>query len=109
MSCVLSSLSTSKLKELFLSLVAKISFVRANVACVCECVGARMHFGGNSWQKINQQFYFFSDQPRVRRSFRSYFYNFLGEIAMATCAALPSSAPGLIYAVRSVKYLLTKP
>ncbi|CAH3024075.1 unnamed protein product [Porites evermanni] len=37
---------------------------------------------------------------RVRRGFRSYFYNYLDEIAMATCAAIPSNGPGLIYAIR---------
>lgn len=41
-----------------------------------------------------------SDHLRVRRGFRSYFYNYLDEIAMATCAAIPSNGPGLIYAVR---------
>lgn len=40
------------------------------------------------------------DHVRVRRGFRSYFYNYLDEIAMATCAAIPSNGPGLIYAVR---------
>ncbi|XP_027044420.1 uncharacterized protein LOC113672341 [Pocillopora damicornis] len=40
------------------------------------------------------------DHLRVRRGFRSYFYNYLDEIAMATCAAIPSNGPGLIYAVR---------
>ncbi|KAJ7365428.1 hypothetical protein OS493_005535 [Desmophyllum pertusum] len=40
------------------------------------------------------------DHLRVRRAFRAYYYNYLDEIAMATCAAIPSSGPGLIYAVR---------
>ena len=43
---------------------------------------------------------FFPGHIRVRRGFRSYFYNYLDEIAMATCAAIPSNGPGLIYAVR---------
>jgi hypothetical protein len=37
---------------------------------------------------------------RSRRGYRSYFYNYLDEIAMSICAALPSEGPGLIYAVR---------
>ncbi|XP_065069155.1 uncharacterized protein LOC135694375 [Rhopilema esculentum] len=37
---------------------------------------------------------------RSRRGFRSYFYNYLDEIAMAICASIPSEGPGLLYAVR---------
>lgn len=37
---------------------------------------------------------------RSRRGYRAYFYNYLDEIAMSICAALPSEGPGLIYAVR---------
>ena len=37
---------------------------------------------------------------RVRRGFRSYFYNYLDEIAMSICASIPSEGPGLLYAVR---------
>ena len=37
---------------------------------------------------------------RFRRGFRSYFYNYLDEIAMSICASIPSEGPGLIYAVR---------
>ena len=37
---------------------------------------------------------------RSRRGFRSYFYNYLDEIAMSICSAIPSEGPGLIYAVR---------
>lgn len=37
---------------------------------------------------------------RSRRGYRSYYYNYLDEIAMSICAALPSEGPGLIYAVR---------
>ena len=41
-----------------------------------------------------------SDLRRVRRGFRSYFYNYLDEIAMSICASIPSEGPGLLYAVR---------
>jgi len=37
---------------------------------------------------------------RSRRGFRSYFYNYLDEIAMSVCASIPSEGPGLLYAVR---------
>jgi hypothetical protein len=37
---------------------------------------------------------------RNRRGFRSYFYNYLDEIAMSVCASIPSEGPGLLYAVR---------
>ena len=37
---------------------------------------------------------------RSRRGFRSYFYNYLDEIAMSICASIPSEGPGLLYAVR---------
>ncbi|XP_004210545.1 uncharacterized protein LOC100202164 isoform X2 [Hydra vulgaris] len=37
---------------------------------------------------------------RDRRGFRSYFYNYLDEIAMSICASIPSEGPGLLYAVR---------
>lgn len=37
---------------------------------------------------------------RSRRGYRAYYYNYLDEIAMSICAALPSEGPGLIYAVR---------
>jgi len=37
---------------------------------------------------------------RYRRGFRSYFYNYLDEIAMSICASIPSEGPGLLYAVR---------
>lgn len=37
---------------------------------------------------------------RTRRGFRSYFYNYLDEIAMSVCASIPSEGPGLLYAVR---------
>jgi len=37
---------------------------------------------------------------RFRRGFRSYFYNYLDEIAMSICASIPSEGPGLMYAVR---------
>ncbi|XP_048586089.1 uncharacterized protein LOC116611361 isoform X1 [Nematostella vectensis] len=37
---------------------------------------------------------------RHRRGFRSYFYNYLDEIAMSICSAIPADGPGLIYAVR---------
>jgi len=37
---------------------------------------------------------------RQRRGFRSYFYNYLDEIAMSVCASIPSEGPGLLYAVR---------
>ena len=37
---------------------------------------------------------------RFRRGFRSYFYNYLDEIAMSICASIPSEGPGLLYAVR---------
>eukprot|EP00794_Sanderia_malayensis_P020642 gene20642-22677_t len=37
---------------------------------------------------------------RNRRGFRSYFYNYLDEIAMSICASIPSEGPGLLYAVR---------
>lgn len=37
---------------------------------------------------------------RSRRGFRSYFYNYLDEIAMSICASIPGEGPGLLYAVR---------
>lgn len=41
-----------------------------------------------------------SELRRDRRGFRSYFYNYLDEIAMSICASIPSEGPGLLYAVR---------
>ena len=41
-----------------------------------------------------------TDLKRERRGFRSYFYNYLDEIAMSICASIPSEGPGLLYAVR---------
>jgi len=41
-----------------------------------------------------------STLKRSRRGFRSYFYNYLDEIAMSVCASIPSEGPGLLYAVR---------
>lgn len=41
-----------------------------------------------------------STLKRSRRGYRAYYYNYLDEIAMSICAALPSEGPGLIYAVR---------
>ena len=35
-----------------------------------------------------------------RRGFRSYFNNYLDEMAMAICASIPSDGPSLVYAVR---------
>ena len=55
-----------------------------------EDPGARLR----SWHFLSP------DHVRVRRGFRSYFYNYLDEIAMATCAAIPSNGPGVVYAVR---------
>ena len=37
---------------------------------------------------------------RYRRGFRSYFYNYLDELAMGICASIPAEGPGLNYAVR---------
>ena len=37
---------------------------------------------------------------RARRSYGAYYYNYLDEIAMSVCAALPTDGPGLMYAVR---------
>ena len=45
-------------------------------------------------------FLLFSVIRRYRRGFRSYFYNYLDEMAMSICASIPSDGPGLIYAVR---------
>jgi len=42
----------------------------------------------------------FNTLKRSRRGFRSYFYNYLDEIAMSVCASIPSEGPGLLYAVR---------
>lgn len=41
-----------------------------------------------------------AEHMRFRRGFRSYFYNYLDEIAMSICASIPSEGPGLLYAVR---------
>jgi len=49
---------------------------------------------------VNQEDELVNTLKRSRRGFRSYFYNYLDEIAMSVCASIPSEGPGLLYAVR---------